>query len=185
MTTPYQNLLQPWYREDTTESKESTGNMDATKNTKDLIENKDTTESKDPIHDETEGLTPSSSIGVVNTATPPSNLPSSASTATPPLLVPDKPTGLHTAIEQWHDIKSLRMELETKMREFELCLNFEESSDDSITDDSASNEEADENNERNERVPPTMAQAKAKALLWQQRQLANMNRQRRYQKKGY
>ena len=82
--------------------------------TKDTTENKDAAENKNPIHAETEDLTPSSSMGL-----------SSSSTATPPLLVRE-PTGLHTAIEQWHDIKSLLLELETKMREFELCLSFEE-----------------------------------------------------------
>ena len=87
------------------------------------------------------------------------------------------------------------------MTELESCLTGEEFSmsstnsttDDSTTDDSASNERptvcADRGysrrNERIEHEPPTMAQAKANALLWQQRQLANINRQRRQQKKGY
>ena len=76
------------------------------------------------------------------------------------------------------------------MREFELCLKFEEFSlstdsttDDSITDDSSSNEEADENNERIEREPPTMAQAKANARLWQQNQVAKMKRQNRQRRR--
>ena len=81
------------------------------------------------------------------------------------------------------------------MREFELCLKFEEFSlstdsttDDSITDDSSSNEEADENNKRIEREPPTMAQAKANAHMWQQNQVVKMKRQcrqQRQQTEGY
>ena len=160
--------------------KESTGNMDATENTKDPIK----------IKEADEPSLPSLPTGPVSTATPSSTLLSSSfSTATPPTLVSES-TGFHTAIEKWHDIKSLRMELDTKMREFELCLKFEEFSlstdsttDDSITDDSASNEAADENNERIEREPPTMAQAKANARLWQQNQVAKMRRQNRQRRR--
>ena len=84
--------------------------------------------------------------------------------------------------------------------------NDDNTTDDSTTDDNASNErptvfadrgysrhyndreETNENNERIEREPPNMAQAKANAYLWQQNQVAKIkrqNRQRRQQKKGY
>ena len=63
------------------------------------------------------------------------------------------------------------------------------SSTNSTTDDSASNEETNEDNERiDKREPPTMAQAKASARLWQRNQVAKMkrqSRQRREEKRGY
>ena len=63
--------------------------------------------------------------------------------------------------------------------------------DESTTDDSASNERptvcADRGysrrNERIEHEPPTMAQAKANALLWQQNQVAKMKRQNRQRRR--
>ena len=154
---------------------------DTTDGTKDPIENKDATKNtKDPTENTEAGepLLPSLPTGAVSTDTAP-----------PPLV--SEPTGPHTAIEQLRDnIQSLLGELESKMTELESSIVEESSTssfansttDDSTTDDSASNEEADENNERIEREPPTKAQAKANALLWQQRQLANINRQRRQQR---
>ena len=99
----------------------------------------------------------------------------------PPPLVPE-PTGPHTAIEQLRDIRSLLGELDSKMTELESSI-ANSTTDDSTTDDSASsNEEADERNERIEREPPTKAQAKANAYLWQRNQVAKMKRQRRQQR---
>ena len=160
-----------------TENKDATENTkDPTENTKDPIENEDATEIEDPINN-----------------TEADDLP-------PPLV--SEPTGPHTAIEQLRDIRSLLGELQSKMTELESSIveesstssansttnNDDSTTDDSTTDDSASNEQPNENNEQIEREPPNMAQAKAKAYLWQQNQVAKMkrqNRQRRQQKKGY
>ena len=79
-------------------------------------------------------------------------------------------------------------ELESSIAEESSTSFANSTTDDSTTDDSASNEQPNENNEQIEREPPNMAQAKAKAYLWQQNQVAKMkrqNRQRRQQKKGY
>ena len=180
---------------DMTENKESTGNMDATENTKDPIE----------IKGADEPLLPSLPTEAVSTPIPPSTLlSSSSSTATPPTLV-SEPTGPHTVIKQLRDIRSLLKEVESKVKELESSFAEENSTtedsttDDSTTDDSASNDrptvfadrgyEADESKERNdEQEPPTMAQAKANALLWQRNQVAKMkrqSRQRRQEKRGY
>ena len=162
---------------DTTESKESTGNTN------------------DPIKSmEADEPSTSSSMGTLLSS-------SSSSTATPPPLV-SEPTGPHTAIEQLRDIRSLLGELQSKMTELESSIveesstssansttnNDDSTTDDSTTDDSASNEQPNENNEQIEREPPNMAQAKANAYLWQQNQVAKMKRQNcqhRQQKKGY
>ena len=172
---------------DQTESKK-----DATKNTMDSIESTEA--------DEIGPSLPSLPTGAVSTDT------------APPTLVPE-PTGPHTTIKQLRDIRSLLAKLESKVNELESLLagesstssannNDDSTTDDSTTDDSASNErptvfadrgydreEADESNERNdEQEPPTMAQAKANALLWQRNQVAKMkrqSRQRREEKRGY
>ena len=180
--------------------KDATKNKDTTEDTKDPIENtKDPIENEDPIKNTEADNLPTGAVSV-DTA--------------PPALVPE-PTGPHTTIKQLRDIRSLLAKLESKVNELESLLAEESSStssannnddsttDDSTTDDSASNErptvfadrgyndreEADESNERNdEREPPTMAQAKANALLWQRNQVAKMkrqSRQRRQEKKGY
>ena len=165
----------------TTVNKDATKNKDTTENTKDPIEN-----NKDPIHDEIGPSLPSSGAVSEDTA--------------PPALI-SEPIGPHTTIKQLRDIRSLLAKLESKVKELESLLaeesstssansttNDDSTTDDSTTDDSTSNEETNENNERIEREPPTMAQAKANARLWQQNQVAKMkhqSRQRRQQKKGY
>ena len=135
----------------------STKTKDATENT-----NKDPTENtnKDPIEN-TEGdepSLPSLPTGAVSTDTAP-----------PPLV--SEPKGPRTTIKQLRDIQSLLAELESKVKELESSIAEESltSSANSTTDDSTSNEETDEHNERiDDREPPTMAQAKANARLWQQ-----------------
>ena len=154
----------------------STKTKDATENT-----NKDPTENtnKDPIEN-TEGdepSLPSLPTGAVSTDTAP-----------PPLV--SEPKGPRTTIKQLRDIQSLLAELESKVKELEssiaeesLTSSANSTTDDSTTDDSTSNEETDEHNERiDDREPPTMAQAKANARLWQRNQVAKMKRQRRQQR---
>ena len=148
-----------------TENKDATENTkDPTENTKDPIENEDATEIEDPINNtEADDL--------------------------PPPLVPE-PTGPRSAIKQLRDIRSLLKELESKVKELEssiaeesLTSSANSTTDDSTTDDSTSNEETDEHNEQiDDREPPTMAQAKTNARLWQRNQVAKMKRQRRQQR---
>ena len=157
----------------------ATVNKDQTEHKKDATKNKDATENtKDPIEN-TEANEPSLT-----------SLPTDAvSTATAPPSLVSEQKGLNNIIEQWHAMLSLLKEFETKMREFELCLKFEEFSlstdsitDDSTTDDSTLNEETNETNDQIEREPPTMAQAKANARAWQRNQVAKIKRQRRQQR---
>ena len=74
-------------------------------------------------------------------------------------------------------------ELESSIAEESLTSSANSTTDDSTTDDSTSNEETDEHNEQiDDREPPTMAQAKTNARLWQRNQVAKMKRQRRQQR---
>ena len=154
---------------DMTENKESTGNMDATENTKDPIE----------IKGADEPLLPSLPTEAVSTPIPPSTLlSSSSSTATPPTLV-SEPTGPHTVIKQLRDIRSFLEELESKVKELESSISEESSTfsansttDDSTTDDSTTDDSASQNYEQIERdlSKAQRAQDKANARKWSVRQ---------------
>ena len=182
--------------ENTNKDPTKSTNEDPTENTKDLIEN---TEGDEP-------MLPSLPTGAVSADTAPPALVSEPTGSHTTIKQLRDIRSLLAKLElKVEELESLLAE-ESSTSSANNTTNDDSTTDDSTTDDNASNErptvfadrgysrhyndreETNKNNERIEREPPNMAQAKANAYLWQQNQVAKMkrqNRQRRQQKKGY